>query len=481
MSAQFLLLLISVIPLLNCGVLAFFQASQKLVNIFSKISPLLFFVSLIGLYNKLNYHKIVDVEIIKIFQDAAFAFKVDWTSLRFLFLLNFIWVIFGFYIHRFLRFLNHQQINNFKLFFAIAVALINFIIIAQNLLTTLFFYDFLILFCHFFAVKFFYKKENKFSHFTFLLYVESVFFFLAVVATYKFSTQINFSANGILSDISLVKSFILLVLYLSGLFLTIIFPSYLFCAKNNFDNLTIYILFLFCYAFVSLYIFIKILVAIFGLDNLSAIISQVKLNYLQAILFLNFLLCAFFIIFNKNLKSLLFYLIFNQIIFALSTIFVFAIFDKTKIYLPLLSFLLSLTLIFLCFSNVILYLEKFPKQNFKGLFYNLKITVSLLIFALLNLIGVVPGISAMEKFFLLKILLKKKLFFATLIFIANTLILTALSGRLIYLFLSKNSQELSAEDKEFAKIIDFDSSLILTSLTTAIVIFLAPVFFLIIK
>lgn len=477
-QAQFLLFLISIIPIANYMILSLCRDSEKLVNILSKFLPILFFLHLIGLSNSLNNNEVY-IEIIETVRGISLGYMVNTVTLKFLFLLNFIWIIFVFYSHRFLLIEDNKLINQFKLFFAIAIALVNLIIIAQNLLSTLFFYNCLVLLCHFFAIKFLHKKETKYSYlFTFLLYLESLLFFLAIVATYKFSGRIDFMDNGVLPDhLSQTKLFILVALYLGGLFLSMALPSYLMHRNVNLNPLIIYVLFFVSYAFSSLYIFIKILVFILGLDYFSQAIQTIGFKYFEFIFLANLLISGVLMLISKNLKSAFFYLFFNQFTFSLFAIFTFAIFDETKLYLSLFSFLLSVTLVFLCLSNIILYLEKAEDKSLKGLFHELKITSILLLFAFLNLIGLVPSIGVLEKFFLLKILLKKKLLLGGLIFLTNTTIMILFTCRLAFLLVYKSESPKSEADSQLAKAIDFDSSLILTALITAIVIFLAIIFY----
>lgn len=448
-----------------------------MVNILSKFLPLLFFLHLVGLWNNLG-NDVVYVKIIETVRGISLGIRVDSMTLKFLGLLNFIWIVLIFYSHRFLRLEENADINRLKLFFAVSIALVNLVIIAQNLLTTLFCYNFLILSGHFFAVKFLHKKETRFSTiFTFLLYLESFFFFLATVATYKYAGRIDFMANGILPDnISQAKVFTLLILYFAGLFFsTVLLPSCLINRDISFNPMIIYGLFFLSYAFSSLYILVKIVVFVFGLDVFTGAMSKMVLSCFEIIFLLNLVASAVLMLLSKNLKSAFFYLFFNQFIFALFSIFTFAIFDKSKIYLPLFSFLLSITLIFFCLSNLILFLEKSVDKNLKGLFYDLKITAFLLAFACLNLIGFAPSIGALEKLFLIKIWLKEKSLLAAIIFIINSATMILFTCRLFYQMLSKDQIQRSEADLHLAKDIDFDSGLILTTLTTAIVVFSAVV------
>lgn len=477
-QAQFLLFLISVIPVTNYCILSLCSESQKLVNILSKFLPILFFLHLVGLSNSLNSNEVY-IELIETVRGVSLGFMVNAMTLKFLFLLNFFWVVLVFYSHRFLTIEGSKNINQFKLFLALAVALVNLVLIAQNLLTTLFFYNCVVLLCHFFAAKFLHRQESKFSRiFTFLLYLESLLFFFAIVATYKFANHIDFVVGGILPDnLNQFKTVVLLLLYFSGLFLSILVPSYLLHRRVNLNPLSVFGLFFLSYAFSSLYILVRIIIFIFGADNFSDAVGKIGFHYFELILLINFLILSVFLLLSKDFKSAFFYLFFNQFTFALFAIITFALYDEARIYLTLFSFLLSMALIFLCLSNFILYLEKAENKNINGLFYDMKINSILTLFALLNLIGIAPSIGTLEKFFLLKILIKQKLALGITLFVSNFFVIVILSCRIAYLLLWRQQVEKSDGDLQLAKNIDFDSGLILTTLVTAIAAFLAIVFY----
>lgn len=481
-QAQFLLFLVSIIPLANYVVLALCHDSQKLLNILSKFMPILFFLHLVGLANSVGETQVY-IKAIETVRGISFGLAVDEITLRFLFAFNFIWTVFAFYSHRFLRVSENKYLAEFKIFSALLIAVVNFILLSQNLLTTLFFYNFLILFCYFFSFKFFYTKANRFSRiFTFLLYLESLLFFLAIVATFKFTGRIDFVKGGILSsDIAFIKIVILLILYFSGLFLSLLLPSYLFQKTQNNDRspstLAVYTLFFISYALSSLYIFIKIIGFIFGFEVFHDAILRLGIGYFEAVLFLNFAVLLFFLLLSKNLKSIFFYLFFSQFVFTLLSTIFFGVFDQNKICLPLFSFLLSITLVFLSISNVILYLEKTKEKSLNGLFYDLRITVVLLIFAILNLAGLMPSASIIEKFSLFKILLTKKIIVGFAMALANCAALIFVACRLSYSFFSRNYETKSEESLAQARAIDLDSSLILTGIVTAIAILLSIIFY----
>ena len=477
-QAQFLLLIIAIIPLVNCLVIRFCDSSISFANIVSKTSPVFFLAALVGLYGSVGADGSY-LTISQISKGLSFGFGVDGLAINFLFFLDFLWLVFVFYSHRFLSLGEVKNINNSKLFFALIIALVNLIIISKNLLTILFLYNALVILCHFFAAKFLYKNVERFSKlFTFLLYFESIFFFLAIVGTYKISGQIDFVSGGIiLDDSNPVQHVILLISYFVGLFLSILFPSYLIYRETKIDPIFAYALFFLAYALSSIYILIKLLGFTFGFELFASIMHKIGFEVFEWIFLINIIIASSFLIFSKSLKSAFFYLFFQQFIFTLLEIFIFAIFNKAKIGIAFLSFSLSLTLILFSISNFILYLNKSEEKEFYGLFYSLKVNTILFIFAGLNMLGVAPGVGVVEKFFLIKILLKKKLVVSAIAFVINIMSLAIFMWKICYpLFL--NPQKTSSQtDITLAKNIDFDSNLTLPSFVIALSLVLLLVFF----
>jgi formate hydrogenlyase subunit 3/multisubunit Na+/H+ antiporter MnhD subunit len=477
-KTQFLILLIAAIPLINALLTRLCYDLPKISDFTNKLLPILFFANLIGITTNLSR----DSSYVLLAQPSEglyLGFVIDKMSLGFLFFLNFFWLAFVCYSQRFLQIIESKNLSSFKIFFNLIIAFATLIIISKNLLTILFFYNCLIFLGHFFSARFLYKSSTKFSQFfTLIIYLQSIFFFLAIVATYKFNGQIEFTNNGLISDrLDLVQYGLLLILYFGGLFLSVLFPFYLFYRNINFDPLIIYTLFFLSYGFSTLYIFTKLFVSIFGFHGFALIISRLGFGFLECIFLANLLTASFFLLRNNGLKSSFFYLFFQQLVFALFTITTFAAFNGKYIYLALLSFLLSLTLVFLCISNFILYLSKSQFRKFDGLFYDMKITSVFFIFAILNLVGIVPGVGAVEKFFLLKIIISEKLYLSAAIIAFNFLSLGLFAWKIFYPLFLKLEQPRPDGDLELIKNIDFDSNLILTPLIIAVVIFLGLVFF----
>jgi len=243
-QTQFLLFLIAIIPLLNCLVMRFAMVLDNLLNISGKIIPILYLLVLVILYKSIQS----DDSYIKIAEAAkgiSIGFSADKISLIFMSFLGFFWLIFAFYSQRFLQINPIKNIYDLKMFFLVMITLVNFVIISKGLLTILFFYSGLILFSYFFAAKFLHKSDNKFSKFfSLILYLQTIFLFLAIVGTYKVTGQIDFVNGGITNESFGYQSCgLLLFLYLVGLFLSILLPCYLLYHNINLNPLILYVFF----------------------------------------------------------------------------------------------------------------------------------------------------------------------------------------------------------------------------------------------
>ncbi|MBU6339321.1 MAG: hypothetical protein KGQ36_05080 [Rickettsiales bacterium] len=479
-QTELLLFLTLALPLVNCLAINFFKDSKLWVNISYKSFPVLFLMNLVGLFNS-NYHNI-SLNLIGATESFSLSFAADKMTMIFLLLFGFIWVIFAFYSSAFLEVEENQKSFEFKFFssFVFFSSVLN--ITASNLVTILFSYHLLLLFCYIFSIRFLQKTDKKSCRlFAFSLYFEAILLFLAVALIYKFAGVINFTSakEAISENVGMAGQFVIFSLCFLALLLLSIAPFFLLYSRFSNDSLTTYLLFFIALAFVPLYIFVKIIFFIFGFDAFAKLITELGFSYFEMMFLITIFASGLLLILSKDLKSAFFYILFNQFAFASLVFMAFAIFDKTKVLLPLISFSLSITLILLCLSNFILYLSKAEFKSIRNLLYELKITSVLLIFAFLNMVGIVPGLGMMQNFFLVKMMFLKELSFLGIIFIVNFILIMIFVSKMAYLLLAKVENKKSSKDLALIKTIDYDSGLMLTALVVALVILLSPIVFLI--
>ena len=123
-----------------------------------------------------------------------------------------------------------------------------------------------------------------------------------------------------------------------------------------------------------------------------------------------------------------------------------------------------------------IYLQKSNQGDFYGLFYELKITCIMLAFGLLNMLGVVPAIGAIEKLSLIKIIFSKDLVISKIIFIIGFTTLVTFAFRLFRPMLGKYKEDEESELDEnqiLAKDLDSDSILMLTGLVIILIMIIS--------
>ncbi len=495
-KSQILLLILAIIPLANLWIEWNFARFRKMVLVINKIFPLIFLSVIIALYRNFAYGiNQLDLNILEFSQPFSFSLTFDKIAFAFLILLNFLWLIYTFHQQKF------SFLTNTKLGFnhILAIALNCFLIISGNLITLLFFYSAIAIFNYFFVSKIELlkeeakeqgeeKKQNKnaklikiFTHFqsldlkkvfNLLLCFELIFLFLATAATYKYGGDLRFIfeetvfKTNVFSKLEIKQVTLLFVLFFGGLFFSVLIPSYLFYNRATFNLNSVYNFCFLSYSFSSLFVLIRVLFSVFGFKEFSAAIAGINLELLELIFLFNIITLAVFLVFSKDFKSLFFYLFFSQLIFEIFQIIFFAIHKPDSIIAAISSFTLSMTLIFICLSNIMIFLNKSESKATLGLFFELKITTILLVFSVANLAGFAPSIGMIEKYSLIKILAGKSLILPEIIFTMNLIILIIFSWKLLYpLFLR---HQLSQTDSNLAKDIDFDSSLILSALVIAL-------------
>lgn len=454
--SQILLITLLTIPLFGC-ITAIVKNRNFALKLVEGSLPIIFCANLLGLFQKSN--------------SVEFAcFHLDKPAFILLILLNFIWMMALFYLERFWQINQASRAGQLRIFLNFIVTFLIYIFVSKSVMVTLFFYSCLIFTTQFFAIRFLQHSEEKFLRlFGFLLYFESFFFFLAMVATHKFLGRFDFVKGGIIGDnLGLNEERLLLIFYMLGIFFSALLPYFLLFRKINFEPITTYIFFFFAYSFGSISILIKVINSIFGYDNFARIFAGGGFDVIEIISLFNIGIASGFLVFSRGIKLSFFYLFFQQFFFAIFAIFFFGIFDNNKIYLSLISFSLSLTLIFFSLSNLISYLGKFGEKNIGGLFYKLPISTILLIFAILSLAGLMPTIGASEKFFLIRKIWQEHLSISAVIILVNALSLLIFAGKISFYFFRREPTPTTEENLALARDIDFDSRLILTTLLTAI-------------
>ena len=225
----------------------------------------------------------------------------------------------------------------------------------------------------------------------------------------------------------------------------------------------------------SLFIFSKVLNYFFGWQGLLFLLKNLQLNWFIAVFALYFIALNVLLNTVKNLQSWFLLLFWQQLNFLIFTILLHNLTSLDHIYLSIAGFVLLFLLLFFAINNIKLYHQYHNLANYQGLFYKMPITSVLFLFGIAMATGIAPSIMMVDKIFLVKTLMKEKVFFAFVIILLN-------SGSLGYSFYKfgkiffVNLQEFKnfTANKET---LDFDLHLVLIPLTVAILSVLGIIFY----
>jgi formate hydrogenlyase subunit 3/multisubunit Na+/H+ antiporter MnhD subunit len=492
-QGQLLLFIIALFPILSWLSLSFFKFFPRLYNFSYCLFPILYFLNLFQA-TKYFSKDIYSFTIIEAMRGLSMAVYVDKLSLIFLIVMTIIWAFFAFYSVRYFSIISNKLAFSINNYFILIIGILNLLIISKNLFTILFFYIILIICSYLLGIKYLNYIESKYGKlFNFALYLESFLLFIATVLSFKINGQIEFIEKIILpNNFDQIFHGTIFLLFFFGLFLIIILPFYLFFTKFKFNSIVLISLFLLSYAFPSAFIFIKILNYIYGIKGFNLIIKTFGFSLFNVIILINLLITAYKLIKSSDIKSSSLYLFLNQFLFLIFSLLVHATYKINFTAITLIAFLLNFMVIFFCTGNYELFIEKSSQKKLEGIFYYMPLTTIIYFFGLLSLIGISPSFSMVDKYFILINLFKNHQYFSLIIFLINNFLIGYFIFKKFKLLVHfdfsnlKNNLENKSENNNFkvdqtilnfARKIDFDSSLILTILLLSIMSFIGLIFF----
>ena len=380
------------------GLSRFANSSLWFVNKISLACSFLFLVCCFGL-TKLAQP--ISFNLLSIKSGLSFAWIISKDNMLFLLLIGWFWLALEVYAKSYFLKSRDAKINQFRILLLSIISVLTFLILGKNLLSALLCYQFLVLILCFVSWQFAPTIDHKSAkNFSLFLSLSSALLPLATVFTFKIVGNLEFIEGGIIaiSKINLWQYSLLFCFYFISLALIAFVPIYLlFSNLHNFSPPVI-ITILLSFALGTLLLLFKIIFYIFGhklFINFSKIIDYHHL--ITITLTLNLLACGLLAIFSKNLKQILIFLFFNQMIFVVIEFFNFGL-NVRQMQIVMIAFILSQLTIFLIIGNINLYLKTSADKTLNGIFYKLRITILMLILILFSIVGVLPGAGMLDKY-----------------------------------------------------------------------------------
>jgi formate hydrogenlyase subunit 3/multisubunit Na+/H+ antiporter MnhD subunit len=380
----------------------------------------------------------------------------------FLLLVGCFWFFVEIYVGEFFLKNNDKKIEQFRVLFLITIVALIFLVLSQSLLSALLFYQILSIILCFFVANFIPKNSQKSAkNFSFFIFLSAMFLSLAAALTYKITGNLNFIENGVISTkINLWQYSLLFCFYAFSCCLIAFVPAYLLFGNLYYLNPPVIIAIFPSFALGTLLLIFKVIFYIFGQDIFWSFIKNIDYHHLLTlILSFNLLGCGLLAIFSKNLKQILIFLFFNQLIFIIIEFLNFGLSAK-HIQISIISFVLSQILIFLAVGNISLYLKNSGDKTLNGIIYQLRITVWVLAFALLNLVGLAPSVGLLEKFWLVKAVFHDRSLGNGLIMIVNFVLCLFCIVKVFYPMIEISARSQNKEKSEIAKDIELNLALI---------------------
>jgi formate hydrogenlyase subunit 3/multisubunit Na+/H+ antiporter MnhD subunit len=130
-----------------------------------------------------------------------------------------------------------------------------------------------------------------------------------------------------------------------------------------------------------------------------------------------------------------------------------------------------MTTLFFSFNNISLYYDYHNSSSNQGLFQAMPINHTFLIFAFSAIIGIMPSYGMVDKFFVLKNIIKEGNFNSFIILLINFLSIIIIYFKNFKLIFSKTDVEKINQKNDFAEYLESDSSLSITNFISVIILF----------
>jgi len=448
----------------------------------------LFIVIILGLWRNLG-HNVLNIFLLN--KNISLSLVLDADNFRELIISCFLMTILTFYSIKINLIESHRH-SNFLLYCGILFGLVNLAIFSANIFSLFFcFYLAQITFLKLFISDIYktikvnlkdhkgyftiFKNKNfKVTIFKIIFLSEVLLFFLATTLVINFSQDPQISQFGVDLSSSKIITILIINIFILSIFLSILLPTY-FLFKNDINDsaITNILAFVVFFVFFKFLVFIKIIKSIISIGLFSAVFPKLILNLIILILAIEMMISLGMILFTKDIKKIGIQLFFNQLFFlAINILFMF-FYDEENFPKILESFVLSIILFFITFSSLLVYLRGSSNKDIAGLFFDMRISISLIIFSLINICGLAPGYHMLIIFNLIKFYLSKKLYFILIIVLINILGIVLFTSKLTWVMISKQENKRDQHDIDLAKKIDNSISITFPSFLTALVIIVA--------
>lgn len=428
MTLQYLLLLIIAMPLLSFLI----TPRVKLKNLRESLNIIIAIINFcfsIFAYLKFYTGEQALIRFISINDAIYFGFYAEKISMLFAIMVNFLWIISIVYSMGYLRAHHEKKQGRFFAFFSLCIGFTLGVAFSSNLLTTFLFYELLTL-ATFPLVAHNINKDTKFNVKVYLgvLIVTSLIFFLpaALISTLYLGSS-DYTLGGLFikkESTNLYVALGLLLLFIFGVAKAGVMPVHKWLPAAMVAPTPVSAL-LHAVAVVKtgVFVLIKVVVYIFGIDYLSVIIQKVSsINWLLVIPCITIIWASIIALYQDNLKKRLAYSTISQLSYIILGLLLLSNAGIISSITHIFAHAFAKITLFFAAGSIIVLAHKENISELSGIGRKMPITMIAFTIAALSMIGFPLTGGFISKWFLLRGVWESSQYWVLVVIIVSTVL-----------------------------------------------------------
>lgn len=365
-------------------------------------------------------------------------FKTEAMSVLFAVMLAALWCVSLLYSIGYMRANNEGHQGRFYAFFSISIFASLGVAFSANLLTLFIFYELLTLVTYPLVIHHKGDKSRKAGrkYLSVLLGCAMILFLPAMLITFNSAGTLDFTVGGVLTDkVSAQMAMILLAMYLFGVAKTAIMPVHKWLPSAMVAPTPVSAL-LHAVAVVTVGVFtvVKIVIYIFGIDNLAKSSAEFG-EYGDFMLYVSVftIIAASVIALTKdNIKARLAYSTISQLAYVLMAVAMFSPKGVVAAVFQIVAHSIAKITMFFCAGAVATSVHKKKISEFSGVGRAMPVTMGAFAIAAISMIGLPPVVGFVGKWILIEGVMEAEQLFVLVVILISTMLNAAYFLPIVY-------------------------------------------------
>ncbi|MGV3278569.1 proton-conducting transporter membrane subunit [Rickettsiales bacterium LUAb2] len=458
MNLLLFILPLILLPLLSSILVVVFKNKAKIrdsVNII--ISFISFIISIILLYHFSTHNFYIhNFHILQFSNNLFFGLQIDGTSIIFAILVNFLWPATIFYTISYLRDHNKHTKTRFFCFLNLSIMATMGIAFSGNLITTFAFYEALTLLTYPLVTHTGSSEAKKSGriYLGILMGTSMILFLPAIILTYINTGTTTYTVHGLHFNASNITIFIIFIMFLFGVGKTALMPFHSWLPRAMVAPAPASAL-LHAVAVVKsgIFVILKIVIYIFGVDNLESTTSSIfGFNILLIIPVITIIVSSLINVFNTNLKKILAYSTISQLAYIMLCILLLSKTGIIAAILYLITHSLAKIVLFFVAGAVIIFTHKESITDLPGISKKLPYMMVMFALSALSIAGIPYTSGFVAKAYLSKAIIEDHQYLLFIVIIVSSILIITYMFRIIYyaFFKSEEATLLKIDNKQKA-------------------------------